>query len=124
MGSGTSRRGHEAAAAHIAQGIFKTSGAMSLVLAGGGPGTANVLSGVICALAEGVPMFVVTAQRRADVVYPSKPGIFQAMDQQEMFRPMTKWKRRGAPVGANSRDRLARLPRGAGRATGPGYIST
>ncbi len=82
---------HEAAAAHIAQGIFKTSGAMSLVLAGGGPGTANVLSGVICALAEGVPMLVVTAQRRAEVVYPSKPGIFQAMDQQEMFRPVTKW---------------------------------
>ena len=82
---------HEAAAAHIAQGIFKTSGVMSLVLAGGGPGTANVLSGVICALAEGVPMLVVTAQRRADVVYPSKPGIFQAMDQQEMFRPVTKW---------------------------------
>ena len=82
---------HEAAAAHIAQGIYKTSGAMSLVVAGGGPGTANVLSGVICALAEGVPMLVVTAQRRADVVYPSKPGIFQAMDQQEMFRPVTKW---------------------------------
>ena len=64
---------------------------MSLVLAGGGPGTANVLSGVVCALAEGVPMLVVTAQRRADVVYPSKPGIFQGMDQQDMFRPVTKW---------------------------------
>jgi acetolactate synthase-1/2/3 large subunit len=40
---------HEAAGAHIAQGIYKSSGEVSAVLSGGGPGTANVLAGVICA---------------------------------------------------------------------------
>jgi acetolactate synthase-1/2/3 large subunit len=82
---------HEAAAAHIAQGIFKATGEISAVLGGGGPGTANLLSGVICAESEGVPMLVITAQRRKEVVYPSQVGVFQGTDQLEWFRPVTKW---------------------------------
>ena len=82
---------HEAAGAHIAQGIYKASGEVSAVLGGGGPGTANLLAGVICAGAEGVPMIVITAQRRKEVVYPSQVGVFQGTDQLEWFRPVTKW---------------------------------
>ena len=82
---------HEAAAAHIAQGIYKASGEICVVLGGGGPGTANLLAGVICAEAEGVPMIVITAQRRKEVVYPSRVGVFQGTDQLEWFRPVTKW---------------------------------
>ena len=37
---------HEAAGAHIAQGIYKTSGEVSAVMSGGGPGTAEVYTGV------------------------------------------------------------------------------
>ena len=82
---------HEAAGAHIAQGIYKSSGEVSAVLSGGGPGTANVLAGVICAQAEGAPMIVITAQRRKEVVYPSKIGVYQGTDQLDWFRPHTKW---------------------------------
>ena len=82
---------HEAAGAHIAQGIYKSSGDVSAVLSGGGPGTANVLAGVICARAEGVPMIVITAQRRKEVVYPSRIGVYQGADQLDWFRPHTKW---------------------------------
>jgi acetolactate synthase-1/2/3 large subunit len=82
---------HEAAAAHIAQGIYRASGAISAVMGGGGPGTANLLSGVICAESEGAPMIVITAQRRRQVVYPSQVGVFQGTDQLEWFRSCTKW---------------------------------
>jgi acetolactate synthase-1/2/3 large subunit len=82
---------HEAAGAHIAQGIYKSSGEVSAVASGGGPGTANVLAGVICAQAEGAPMIVITAQRRKEVVYPTKIGVYQGADQLDWFRPHTKW---------------------------------
>jgi len=82
---------HEAAAAHIAQGIYKASGQICAVMGGGGPGTANLLSGVICAESEGAPMIVITAQRRKEVVYPSQVGVYQGTDQLEWFRPCTKW---------------------------------
>lgn len=82
---------HEAAGAHIAQGIYRASGEISAVLGGGGPGTANLLSGVICAGSEGVPLIVITAQRRKEVVYPSQVGVFQGTDQLEWFHPVTKW---------------------------------
>jgi acetolactate synthase-1/2/3 large subunit len=82
---------HEAAAAHIAQGIYKSSGEVSAVVSGGGPGTANVLAGVICASAEGAPIMLITAQRRKGVVYPSRIGVYQGADQLDWFRPHTKW---------------------------------
>ncbi len=82
---------HEAAAAHMAEGVYKTSGEIPVVMAGGGPGTANLISGIICAMAEGVPIITLTAQRRSQVVYPAKVGVYQGLDQQDMFRPITKW---------------------------------
>ena len=82
---------HEAAGAHIAQGIYKSSGEISAVLGGGGPGAANLVSGILCAQAEGVPMIVITGQRRKQVVYPSRVGIYQGADQLDWFRPCTNW---------------------------------
>jgi len=82
---------HEAAAVHMAQGVHKTTGKVTAVLAGGGPGTANLISGVICAAAEGVPVIAITAQRRREVVYPSRVGVYQGCDQLDFFRPFTKW---------------------------------
>ena len=82
---------HEAAAAHMADGLFKTSGHIPVVMAGGGPGTANLLSGIICSMSEGVPVITITAQRRSQVVYPSRIGIYQALDQHDLFKPVTKW---------------------------------
>jgi len=82
---------HEAAAAHMADGVFKTSGQIPVVMAGGGPGTANLVSGIICSMSEGVPVITITAQRRSQVVYPARAGVYQALDQQDLFRPITKW---------------------------------
>ena len=86
---------HEAAAVHMAEGVYKTTGLVSAVLGNPGPGSANLLPGVITARHEGVPVFVITTQHRLDIVYPSPPSTFQGQDQLDVFRPAVKW---GAPV--------------------------
>jgi acetolactate synthase-1/2/3 large subunit len=86
---------HEAAGAHMAEGIYKTTGAASVVLGNPGPGSANLLPGVITARHEGVPVVAITSQHRLGIVYPSPPSTFQGQDQLEAFAPSVKW---GGPI--------------------------
>jgi acetolactate synthase-1/2/3 large subunit len=86
---------HEAAGAHMAEGLYKTTGAVGAVLGNPGPGSANLLPGVITARHEGVPLVAITAQHRLGVVYPSPPSTFQGQDQLDAFGPSVKW---GAPI--------------------------
>jgi acetolactate synthase-1/2/3 large subunit len=86
---------HEAAAVHMAEGVYKTSGEVAVVLGNPGPGSANLLPGVIAARHEGVPVVAITAQHRLDVVYPASPATFQGQDQLDVFRPNVKW---GGPI--------------------------
>jgi acetolactate synthase-1/2/3 large subunit len=86
---------HEAAAAHMAEGLYKTTGKVAAVLGNPGPGSANLLPGVVTALHEGVPLLAITSQHRLGLVYPSTPATFQGQDQTDLFRPAVKW---GAPV--------------------------
>jgi acetolactate synthase-1/2/3 large subunit len=82
---------HEAAAAHMAEGLYKTTGKVAAVLGNPGPGSANLLPGVVTALHEGVPLLAITSQHRLGIVYPSTPATFQGQDQVELFRPAVKW---------------------------------
>ncbi len=82
---------HEAAAVHMAEGLYKTTGQVAVVLGNPGPGSANLLPGVITARHEGVPVVVLTAQHRLGIVYPSSPATFQGQDQLEVFKPVVKW---------------------------------
>jgi acetolactate synthase-1/2/3 large subunit len=86
---------HEAAAVHMAEGLYKATGQVAAVLGNPGPGSANLLPGVITARHEGVPVVVITAQHRLGVVYPSPPSTFQGQDQLDVFRPTVKW---GGPI--------------------------
>jgi acetolactate synthase-1/2/3 large subunit len=86
---------HEAAAAHMAEGLYKTTGQVAAVLGNPGPGSANLLPGVITARHEGVPLVAITAQHRLDIVYPSPPSTFQGQDQLDAFGPSVKW---GGPI--------------------------
>jgi len=86
---------HEAAAAHMAEGLYKTTGKVAVVLGNPGPGTANLLPGVLTALHEGVPLVAITSQHRLGIVYPSTPATFQGQDQLDLFRPVVKW---GGPI--------------------------
>ncbi len=86
---------HEAAAVHMAEGLYKTTGKVAAVLGNPGPGSANLVPGVVTALHEGVPVLVITSQHRLGIVYPSPPSTFQGQDQLDLFRPAVKW---GGPV--------------------------
>jgi acetolactate synthase-1/2/3 large subunit len=86
---------HEAAGAHMAEGLYKTTGAVGAVLGNPGPGSANLLPGVITARHEGVPLVAITAQHRLGIVYPSPPSTFQGQDQLDAFGASVKW---GAPI--------------------------
>ena len=86
---------HEAAGVHMAEGLYKTTGKVAAVLGNPGPGSANLLPGVVTALHEGVPVLVITSQHRLGIVYPSPPSTFQGQDQLDLFRPAVKW---GGPI--------------------------
>ncbi|MHB8382815.1 MAG: thiamine pyrophosphate-binding protein [Candidatus Binataceae bacterium] len=82
---------HESAAVHMAEGLYKTTGQVAVVLGNPGPGSANLIPGVITARHEGVPVVVLTAQHRLGIVYPSPPSTFQGQDQLEVFETVSKW---------------------------------
>jgi len=86
---------HEAAGVHMAEGLYKTTGQVAVVLGNPGPGSANLLPGVITARHEGVPVLAITSQHRLGIVYPSSPSTFQGQDQLDVFKPVVKW---GGPI--------------------------
>ena len=86
---------HESAGVHMAEGLYKSTGRVAAVLGNPGPGSANLLPGVLTARHEGVPVLVITSQHRLGIVYPSTPATFQGQDQLELFRPAVKW---GGPI--------------------------
>lgn len=97
---------HEAAGAHMAEGLYKTTGQVGAVLGNPGPGSANLLAGVITARHEGVPLVAITSQHRLGIVYPSPPSTFQGQDQLDVYAPAVKW---GGPILAF--DRIAEVAR-------------
>jgi len=82
---------HEAAAAHMADGWSRVTGEPGVCMAGAGPGTANLLSGIITANAEGSPVVAITAGRDSRAIYPDRGGVFQYADQPRLFEGATKW---------------------------------
>jgi acetolactate synthase-1/2/3 large subunit len=82
---------HEAAAVHMAEGLYKTTGQVAVVLGNPGPGSANLLPGMLTARHEGVPVLAITSQHRTGVVYPSTPATFQGQDQLDLFKAVVKW---------------------------------
>ena len=86
---------HESAGVHMAEGLYKTTGQVAVVLGNPGPGSANLLPGMVTARHEGVPVLAITSQHRPGIVYPSTPATFQGQDQLDLFKPAVKW---GAPL--------------------------
>ncbi len=83
---------HEAAGAHFADACTRITGKPSVVMACAGPGAANLLSGIICAQAEGSPVVAITTKRRSDVSDDYRHmGGTQSPDHLALFRPAVKW---------------------------------
>ncbi len=82
---------HESAAAHMAEGAYKSAGGIPVAMAGYGPGTANIVPGLICAHEEGVPVVAISSQVPTTLGYPFRSGVYQAINQYEIMRPVCKW---------------------------------
>lgn len=93
---------HESGGVHMADAFARISGRPGVVMAGMGPGVANMLPGVVCADIEGIPVIVIATQRSRRTHSAVKRGRFQYTPQLDLFRPCVKY--------AKSVETAARLP--------------
>ena len=75
---------HEAAAVHMAEGVYKTTGNVAAVVGNPGPGTANLLPGVVTALAH--------------PVNPGRWARFLVASRLTRPQPRRPWLRHGVPL--------------------------
>ena len=84
---------HEQGAAFMADGYARTTGKLAVCAGTSGPGSTNLVTGVACAYADGVPMLVITGQAasRALGKGAAQETSREDIDIVEMFRPITKY---------------------------------
>ena len=84
---------HEEGAAFMADGWARVTGRLGVCAATAGPGATNLLTGVACAYADGVPLLVLTGQaaRRHMGRGAAQETTREDMDIVAMFAPVTKY---------------------------------
>jgi acetolactate synthase-1/2/3 large subunit len=84
---------HEEGAAFMADGFARTTGKLAVCAGTSGPGATNLLTGVACAFADGVPMLVITGQAASHALGKgaAQETTREDIDIVEMFRPVTKY---------------------------------
>lgn len=84
---------HEQGAAFMADGYARQSGRLAVCAGTGGPGSTNLLTGVACAYADGVPLLVVTGQAARDALGTgaARETPREDIDIVAMFAPITKY---------------------------------
>jgi acetolactate synthase-1/2/3 large subunit len=84
---------HEEGAAFMADGYSRASRRLSVCAGTSGPGATNMITGVACAFADGVPMLVVTGQVASHMFGKgaAQETSREDMDIVAMFRPVTKY---------------------------------
>ena len=84
---------HEEGAAFMADGYARVSRKLSVCAGTSGPGATNMITGVACAFADGIPMLVVTGQVASHMFGKgaAQETSREDMDIVAMFRPVTKY---------------------------------
>jgi len=84
---------HEEGAAFMADGYARHSGNLAVCAGTSGPGATNLLTGVSCAFADGVPMLVVTGQASSLAMGKgaAQETTREDIDVVAMFAPVTKY---------------------------------
>ncbi len=84
---------HEEGAAFMADGYARTTGKLAVCAGTSGPGATNLVTGVACAYADGVPMVVITGQAASHALGKgaAQETPREGIDIVEMFRPITKY---------------------------------
>jgi acetolactate synthase-1/2/3 large subunit len=84
---------HEEGAAFMADGYARSGGKIAVCAGTSGPGSTNLLTGVACAFADGVPMLVITGQAASHALGKgaAQETTREDIDIVAMFRPVTKY---------------------------------
>lgn len=84
---------HEEGAAFMADGYARAAGCLAVCAGTGGPGSTNLLTGVACAFADGVPLLVLTGQAASHALGrgAAQETPREDIDIVAMFRPITKY---------------------------------
>lgn len=84
---------HEEGAAFMADGFARVSRRLSVCAGTSGPGATNLLTGVACAFADGVPLLVITGQAASHALGKgaAQETTREDIDIVAMFRPITKY---------------------------------
>jgi len=84
---------HEEGAAFMADGYARISGKLAVCAGTSGPGATNLLTGVACAFADGVPLLVITGQAASHALGKgaAQETTREDIDIVAMFRPVTKY---------------------------------
>jgi len=84
---------HEEGAAFMADGYARMNRCLAVCGGTSGPGSTNLLTGVACAFADGVPMLVITGQAASHALGKgaAQETAREDIDIVEMFRPVTKY---------------------------------
>lgn len=84
---------HEEGAAFMADGFARTGGGIAVCAGTSGPGATNLMTGVGCAYADGVPMLVLTGQAHSKALGrgASQETGREDIDIVSMFQPITKY---------------------------------
>ena len=81
---------HEAAAAHMADAVSRTSDQVGVCTGTVGPGAINLAPGLYVAYNDNIPMVAITPQIHSNRAYPFR-GSMQQLNQKDLFGPITKW---------------------------------
>jgi acetolactate synthase-1/2/3 large subunit len=84
---------HEEGAAFMADGYARSGRGMAVCAGTSGPGATNLLTGVACAFADGIPMLVLTGQAATHALGrgAAQETAREDIDIVAMFRPVTKY---------------------------------
>lgn len=80
----------EIAGVHMAEGLYRETGQVGVVMGNPGPGAGSLFTGALAALSEGAPVVLISAQSYPNLSYPSGPEVYQGNDQGNYFRPFVK----------------------------------
>jgi acetolactate synthase-1/2/3 large subunit len=84
---------HEEGAAFMADGYARSGRGLAVCAGTSGPGATNLLTGVACAFADGIPMLVLTGQAATHTIGrgAAQETAREDIDIVAMFRPVTKY---------------------------------
>jgi acetolactate synthase I/II/III large subunit len=84
---------HEEGAAFMADGYARAGRCLGVCAATSGPGATNLITGVACAFADGVPLLVITGQAASHALGKgaAQETAREDIDIVAMFRPITKY---------------------------------